>query len=978
MANYNLTQTGDEVQAYIDSIPVIDVTGMLSGSNIVFATNPYTQIAANYAADCSSIVRLTVGTAVYLLRVTQYDGTNYTAAEMTGAHNVVATIGSSAASAVINSGVSSSVNPGSEDIVTASAVADYVREKSEIITLVGSGNTYVTNSFSGVLAGHTYRINVKYPNIDMTGVTSGTSSFRFGVKIYDGTTEIGYPIFRYIGSTLLSEYYFKVPSTVASPSIIIGMRAAVSAEQVFLLEDVTENYSDIAERLSNGLAVKLDLGGIVAYGEYDYSMVNRTFSDVHSKRGTARTSLATRTATNHVMYKIPLAGVEWMDIYQTNFTQVTGSVIVDSSDVVRIGIDAKSGAQAGQMIIPNDGEFLYYDTSFSLAKITLHPFNETKDVVEHNDAKTNGGEKVFSADIDMLKFGGRGSDYMPNAVGGNFFASLDVQYNNTNFYAMAIDVEGYTNIEFDSFISSTYGSFVCSADGTILQRIPNTTAINRISSILAAGAKWFIYIAYINITPYVKLTSVSPYTNISDVANIVSPIATITNPNVPTNMQRVELTLTTGYYMNTDGTTGTASNGWYSQKISVGYGDIVYLCNNYQDVILKRILTAFDAGGNAISAQGQSTGHYFYRVPSENVTDVVISYIGPSVTSPYALVAKANIIDFAKQNSNLLGSQNKTAASLADGEVLEMRPYSIVTGNRLAFSCNLTTMGTLYLGGVLANGNFVPNLIITSDMLTWHNGDTADLTQAHGLTIADDLQVVIIQKELTAESLFSMDIIVTSQGNTYKWSGNFRALFGNRQFGVKMSGATIMDVSFGMSSTALKSPVWYFGDSYITFGTARWPYYYVQDFGYNLMLAGYAGAPTTDMFMRLQNLLAEHRPQYIIWGMGMNDSDDSSSVNWDWDRVTIGQLVPLCAALGIELILCTIPTTPSRQNNYKNAIVRASGLRYVDFDIAVRPDQSVRTWITGALSSDNVHPTAQGAKILYHRLISDAPEVMML
>ena len=40
MANYDLTQTGAEVQAYMDSIPVIDVSGTLSGSSIVFATNP--------------------------------------------------------------------------------------------------------------------------------------------------------------------------------------------------------------------------------------------------------------------------------------------------------------------------------------------------------------------------------------------------------------------------------------------------------------------------------------------------------------------------------------------------------------------------------------------------------------------------------------------------------------------------------------------------------------------------------------------------------------------------------------------------------------------------------------------------------------------------------------------------------------------------------------------------------------------------
>ena len=128
MANYNLTQTGNEVQAYIDSIPVIDVTGTLSGSTITFGSNPYSQIAANYAADCSSIVRLTVGTAVYLLRVTQYDGTNYTAAEMSGAHNVVATIGSSSASATIDAGIDTTPTQGSDNLVKSGGVWEEITD----------------------------------------------------------------------------------------------------------------------------------------------------------------------------------------------------------------------------------------------------------------------------------------------------------------------------------------------------------------------------------------------------------------------------------------------------------------------------------------------------------------------------------------------------------------------------------------------------------------------------------------------------------------------------------------------------------------------------------------------------------------------------------------------------------------------------------------------------------------------------------
>lgn len=101
MANYNLTQTGDEVQAYIDSIPVINVTGTLSGSNIVFATNPYSQIAANYAAECGSVLRLTVAGDVYVIRITGYDSTYYTGSVFKDNQYISVEIGESSAQGMI-------------------------------------------------------------------------------------------------------------------------------------------------------------------------------------------------------------------------------------------------------------------------------------------------------------------------------------------------------------------------------------------------------------------------------------------------------------------------------------------------------------------------------------------------------------------------------------------------------------------------------------------------------------------------------------------------------------------------------------------------------------------------------------------------------------------------------------------------------------------------------------------------------------
>ena len=79
--------------------------------------------------------------------------------------------------------------------------------------------------------------------------------------------------------------------------------------------------------------------------------------------------------------------------------------------------------------------------------------------------------------------------------------------------------------------------------------------------------------------------------------------------------------------------------------------------------------------------------------------------------------------------------------------------------------------------------------------------------------------------------------------------------------------------------------------------------------------------------------------------------------------------------IDIELILATIPNVPSIRHDYKNAIVRASGYRYIDFAKAVNAEAVGATWYADMLSSDNVHPTELGAKALASRILLDVPEI---
>ncbi len=85
----------------------------------------------------------------------------------------------------------------------------------------------------------------------------------------------------------------------------------------------------------------------------------------------------------------------------------------------------------------------------------------------------------------------------------------------------------------------------------------------------------------------------------------------------------------------------------------------------------------------------------------------------------------------------------------------------------------------------------------------------------------------------------------------------------------------------------------------------------------------------------------------------------------------------VCALYDIQPILATIPCVPSYDNSYKNAWVRASGYRYIDFASAVNTAQDATTWYDDMLSSDNVHPDVQGAIALATQVLTDVPEILV-
>jgi hypothetical protein len=176
----------------------------------------------------------------------------------------------------------------------------------------------------------------------------------------------------------------------------------------------------------------------------------------------------------------------------------------------------------------------------------------------------------------------------------------------------------------------------------------------------------------------------------------------------------------------------------------------------------------------------------------------------------------------------------------------------------------------------------------------------------------------------------------------------------------------------------INSDIWAFGDSYLGVnGDTSWSAYLISDNHTNLIINSCGGQNSASAITDFENLLEIGQPKKVLWCLGMNDGDSSTAVNSNWLNA-YNRLKTLCEQNKIELVLATIPTVPSKIHKFKNAIVKASGMRFVDFEKAVGANESTGAWYGDMLSSDNVHPSPTGALTLYNQAIVDMPELLNL
>lgn len=238
----------------------------------------------------------------------------------------------------------------------------------------------------------------------------------------------------------------------------------------------------------------------------------------------------------------------------------------------------------------------------------------------------------------------------------------------------------------------------------------------------------------------------------------------------------------------------------------------------------------------------------------------------------------------------------------------------------------------------------------------------------HGLTIGTR-NIVSMISDNTEQIVFKLifdGVVYTTPTQNYSSGGTFS---------VKNLGTNSIDVTISTCPFDIDKDVWIVGDSYLSYSVDRWIYYAISNGATDFLLTNLSGGSGRYFLFDVRYLLGLRVPKVIIWCSGMNDGGDTASKPSHLWLGYVQGFLTLAKTFGFTPILCTIPSVPNKSNEQKNAWIENSGYRYLDEALAVGA-QADGTWITGMLSSDNVHPTALGAKAIYAQALADIPELM--
>lgn len=483
-------------------------------------------------------------------------------------------------------------------------------------------------------------------------------------------------------------------------------------------------------------------------------------------------------------------------------------------------------------------------------------------------------------------------------------------------------------------------------------------------------------------------------------------------------------TIELGCYYWTDGRHESAGYN-SSALIPVVEGETYYFQNGNATVAQgrnmqnPRFITAYDAGGNVVAGESVqqaysftvASGVAYIRISSGSTIltatnfymvstyDHVVDYI--AYYDPYTTIKLKNDADSLKTDQNTEDLQDlsdtvdqnsqdiaelkaetlggkiplvfrASEASLAANSNLTVCEHSDNKKNEyIELTAKFSTFGNLTIahGEGSYEGGYI--VITPTKIEVYHYNGTLLEEFTHSLAITSFINAIIYTKN--DQSCRSSITLMTAGGEYTVQTSRF---YSSRASVLCRADFAMTDVQMSYAVNDALEDVWIFGDSYVSIGDpARWAYQMITSGHTKAMICGYGGAKASDEILPFREFMAVAKPRYVVWTLGMNDADSSSAINASWKTYT-DEVIATCEADGVTVILATIPNTPGINNTFKNAYVRSSGKRYVDFAKAVNAESAGATWYPGMLDSDNTHPTSLGAKALMRQFILDVPEVL--
>lgn len=314
------------------------------------------------------------------------------------------------------------------------------------------------------------------------------------------------------------------------------------------------------------------------------------------------------------------------------------------------------------------------------------------------------------------------------------------------------------------------------------------------------------------------------------------------------------------------------------------------------------------------------------------------------------------------------------SGSIADGGALTIDGRSALKdGQMITFVGTVSSFGGGFELEFWNSSVVTNNIAVDATNISVKYNTSAAVPVAHGLDINNANTVAItvqFDKGKAKIKLYANGSVYSAEYDWYQTNGTVT------QPRVKSNGTVFSDSNLVITYDSANRGIWIFGDSYLSITSdARWPYYLNAD-GYadNALMSGSPGCTSASSSVAFAALTKYGTPKFAVLATGMNDGSDTNGQAPSLWTTYRDAFLTLCEENGITPVLCTIPTVPTVNNETKNAWVKTSGYRFIDFAKAVGATAS-GVWYSGMLSGDNVHPSATGAKALYTQVLIDLPEV---